>query len=386
MEKVADLDIDLPFLQQQFLGNSILEWLIAAAVLLVIVFGVALIRRLVVKILKRVADSTETDLDDIFVGAISRTNLFFAAVIGLVIASYPLDLPDKVVQIRGYILSVTIILQLAFYANAILQGLLMRARKTRATDDAAGQMAITAIKYVSRVILWSIVLLIILDNVGVNISALIAGLGVGGIAIALAIQSILGDALSFVAIIFDKPFEVGDFLIVDDKLGTVKKVGLKTTRVRALQGEEIVFSNNDLLKSRIRNFKKMQERRIAFMFGVVYQTSAEQLEKIPGYVKEIIDGIENARFDRAHFFKYGAHSLDFEVVYYVKTGDYNEYMDIQQDINMKIFRKFQDEGVSFAYPTQTLYVNQESGSDKSSEEQQAEPSASEKNLTNDQRE
>ncbi len=357
MEQIAVLDETFPFLREQFLGNSILEWLIAAAVLLLIVFGTAIIRRILLRVLGRVAHRTDTAFDDIFVSAIGKTNLFFAAVIGLVVASYPLDLPEKIVAGRGYLLSITVILQIALYASAILEGLLAHARSMREKqDDAAALTAFIAVKYIARVILWSVVLLIIMDNLGVNISALVAGLGVGGIAIALAVQSILGDAFSFVAIIFDKPFEVGDFLIVDDKLGTVKKIGLKTTRIQALQGEEIIFSNNDLLKSRIRNFKKMAERRIVFSFGVVYQTPAEKLEQIPVYVKEIIDSIETARFDRAHFFRYGESSLDFEVVYYIETGEYKKYMDAQQEINLRLFRKFKQEEIDFAYPTRTLFV------------------------------
>jgi small-conductance mechanosensitive channel len=209
---------------------------------------------------------------------------------------------------------------------------------------------------VVKVVLWAAVVLIALDNLGVHITTLVAGLGVGGIAVALAVQNILGDLFSSVTIILDKPFVIGDFIIVGDFLGSVEHIGLKTTRVRSLSGEQLVFANSDLLKSRIRNFKQMTERRIVFAFGVIYQTAADKLAAIPGLVREIVEAQPQARFDRAHFKAFGGSSLDFEVVYWVTNPDYNLYMDIQQAINLGLFRRFAAEGIEFAYPTQTLYV------------------------------
>jgi small-conductance mechanosensitive channel len=206
------------------------------------------------------------------------------------------------------------------------------------------------------VALWAVLLLMILDNLGFNITTLVASLGIGGIAVALAVQNILGDIFASLSIAMDKPFVIGDFIIVGEQLGTVEYIGLKTTRIRSLSGEQIVFSNNDLLNSRIRNFKRMYERRVLFGFGVVYQTSHEQLKKIPVMVREIIEGLENTRFDRAHFKEYGDSSLNFEVVYYVRSPDYNVYMDIQQDINLALFEQFTKAGIDFAYPTRTLYI------------------------------
>ena len=209
--------------------------------------------------------------------------------------------------------------------------------------------------------LYIIGILFILDNLGFQISTIIAGLGIGGIAIALAAQAVLGDLFSYFVIYFDKPFELGDFIIFDDKFGVIEKIGIKTTKIRALSGELLVTSNSYLTNNRIHNYKQMHRRRVVFKFGVVYQTPAEQLEKIPKLVKEIIEGIDNTTFDRAHFFKYGDFSLDFEVVYYVGSSDYIIYMDIQQDINLKLYRAFEEMGVEFAYPTQTLYMNKVNG-------------------------
>jgi small-conductance mechanosensitive channel len=230
-------------------------------------------------------------------------------------------------------------------------------------EDAAAATTIGALRFIAKLVLWTAVLLLALDNLGLDITTLVAGLGVGGIAVALALQSVLGDLFASLSIVLDKPFVIGDFIIVGDFLGTVEHIGLKTTRVRSLSGEQLVFSNGDLLSSRIRNYKRMAERRIVFGFGVVYQTPAEQLEAIPGMVREFIESLEKTRFDRAHFKGFGNFSLDFEVVYYVLVPDYNIYMDIQQQINLALYRRFEQDGIEFAYPTQTLYVMGQGGGD-----------------------
>jgi len=205
-------------------------------------------------------------------------------------------------------------------------------------------------------ILWSVIVLMALENVGIDITALVAGLGVGGIAVALAVQNILGDLFASLSIVLDKPFVIGDFIIIGDYMGTVEHIGLKTTRIRSLSGEQLVFANNDLLQSRIRNFKRMYERRVVFNLGVVYQTPHEKLQKIPQIVREIIEQQHPVRFDRAHFKSFGDFSLNFEVVYWVQNPDYTVYMDIQQAINLEIYRRFAEEGIEFAYPTQSIFV------------------------------
>jgi small-conductance mechanosensitive channel len=179
---------------------------------------------------------------------------------------------------------------------------------------------------------------------------------VGGVAVAFALQQILGDIFCSVAIVLDKPFEVGDFIISGEHMGSVEHIGVKTTRVRSLGGEQIVFPNSDLIGSRVRNYKRMLERRVVFSFGVLYATKAETLEQIPGIVREIVEGLEQTRFDRAHFAKFGDSSLDFEVVYYVLSPDYNLFMDLQQQINLAIFRRMEEMGVGFAFPSRSLYV------------------------------
>jgi small-conductance mechanosensitive channel len=206
-----------------------------------------------------------------------------------------------------------------------------------------------------------VVLLVALDNLGIDVTALVAGLGIGGVAVALSVQNILGDLFASLSIILDKPFVIGDFLIIDDYMGSVEYVGLKTTRVRSLSGEQLIFSNSDLLKSRIRNYGRMFERRVVFSIGVTYDTPREKLRRIPGIIQKAIEAEDKTRFDRSHFMKYGDYSLQFETVYYVLSADYNSYMDIQQAIYFAIHEAFEQEQIEFAYPTQTLFVAKAAG-------------------------
>jgi small-conductance mechanosensitive channel len=223
-------------------------------------------------------------------------------------------------------------------------------------DDPAKVATIKALFPVLNIIIWGIGIIFLLDNMGFNISAVVTGLGIGGVAIALAAQSVLGDLFSYFCILFDRPFSLGDFIIIREFLGVVEHIGIKTTRIRSLSGEILVFSNTELTGTPIRNFKHMKERRVVFKFGVTYDTANDLLEKIPSIVKEIIENIDLTRFDRAHFNNFGNFSLDYEVVYYIATPDYNKYMDIQQLINLNLKNELSKIGVEFAYPTQTLFI------------------------------
>jgi small-conductance mechanosensitive channel len=211
---------------------------------------------------------------------------------------------------------------------------------------------------ITKFILWSSILLLALNNLGINVTSLIAGLGIGGVAVALAIQNILGDLFASLSIVLDKPFVIGDFLMIGDFMGSVEYIGLKTTRIRSLSGEQLVFSNSDLLGSRIRNYGRMFERRVVFSIGVTYQTPRERLKLIPEIIREAIESKSKTRFDRCHFMKYGDYALMFETVFYVLSPDYNAYMDIQQAIYFEIHERFEQEQIEFAYPTQKLFVTQ----------------------------
>ena len=217
------------------------------------------------------------------------------------------------------------------------------------------------LKKVLQVVVFSFGLFIILGIFDIDLSGVVVGLGVGGIAIALALQSILSDALSAFSIYFDRPFEIGDFIVIGEYAGTVNKIGIKSTRIKLLQGEELVISNKELTSSSVRNFKKLERRRIVFALKVTYDTSSEKLKKIPAIVSDIITKTEQAELDRVHFKQFGDFSLDFEVVYYITTGDYNKYMDIQQAINYEILEAFEKEKIDMAYPTQKIFYVNENG-------------------------
>jgi small-conductance mechanosensitive channel len=234
---------------------------------------------------------------------------------------------------------------------------LERHRRRSSAADRAVVGSLGVIGFIMRVVVWVIVALLTLDNLGIDVTALVAGLSIGGIAVALAVQNILGDLFASLSITFDKPFLVGDFLIVDDFMGSVEYIGIKSTRLRSLGGEQIIMSNANLLSSRMRNYGRMLERRVVFSTSVTYETPVEKLEKIPALIKAAIAEHKDTRFDRSHFGKHAAASLDFETVYYVLSPDYNRYMDIQQAINLRLHREFERLGVEFAYPTQKLYLS-----------------------------
>ncbi len=214
---------------------------------------------------------------------------------------------------------------------------------------------IKALIPVSKVIIWGIGVIFLLDNLGFRISSVLAGLGIGGVAVALASQTILGDLFNYFVILFDRPFEIGDFIVIDGYLGSIEHIGIKTTRLRSLSGEQLIFSNTDLCGARVRNYKRMLRRRVAFQIGVTYDTPADRLREIPDQIRTIITGIDGTLFDRAHFSAFGEFSLVFDVVYYVLGSDFNQYMDIQQTINLGIKAELETAGVAFAFPTRTLH-------------------------------
>jgi small-conductance mechanosensitive channel len=236
---------------------------------------------------------------------------------------------------------------------------LNRYRRKAIEEDPSVATALGAVGFLLRVAVWAITAMIALDTLGVDITALVAGLGVGGIAIALAVQSLLGDLFASISIVLDKPFVVGDFIIVGDSTGTVENVGLKTTRIRSLSGEQLVIANSDLLSSRIRNYKRMQERRVLFEVGVVYGTEAAKLKEIPETIRAAVESRDNTRFDRSHFKSFGNSALIFETVYFMTVPDYNSYMDTQQAINLELYERFETDGLEFAFPTQTIFLHQE---------------------------
>lgn len=343
-------------LDQSLFGNTILAYLTALAMFIVGTATVYLFKRHFVKRLKKWAETTDTTVDDLLINAIEKSlvPIFYFGI--LYISLHTLAISSKFeygVKIAAIVLFT--FLAVKAVTSAINYGL--RSYLKKSDDLERGEKQLKGIRILINFTIWVIALVFLLDNLGVKISAVVAGLGIGGIAVALAAQAILGDLFSYFVIFFDKPFEIGDFIIVGDKMGAVEMIGIKTTRLRAIGGELLVFSNKDLTDSRVHNFKKMERRRVVFKLGVIYQTPSEKLKAIPQLVKGIIDSQVDATFDRAHFASYGDFSLNFEFVYYVIGADYAKYMDIQQAINLAIFETFEREEIEFAYPSQTLFVS-----------------------------
>ena len=346
----------MEFLDTVFLGNSVRAWLRALALLLVITFVLRFAVRLFNRRLKKVSERTTNQIDDIVAAVFADTKSWALAYAGLWFGVKSMVMPVQVHTTLRWLTVVVVVLQVGIWGNvAIAQFIKFRVR-TSIDHDPAAATTMAALGFLGRILLWSVLLLMALANLGIEIGPVITGLGVGGVAVALAVQNILGDLFASLSIVLDKPFVMGDFIVVDTFFGNIEHIGLKTTRLRSLSGEQLVFSNSDLLKSRIRNYKRMQERRILFSLGVVYQTPRDTVARIAAMLREVIESNEQTRFDRAHFKAFGPSSLDFEVVYYVLSAEYAVYMDIQQKINLEIMKRFEAEGIEFAYPTQTLYV------------------------------
>jgi len=357
----------MSFLDWSYYGNTIWSWLLALLVEIIVMIALRISKGIVVRHLSSFAQKTATELDDLVADLLGRTKLVFLLLLSVYAGSLVLTLPQAITRLLSSVAVIALLFQAAIWGNGLISFSISRYLQRKTNGDAAGVATVNALGFISRLVLWALIGLLVLDNLGVNITAMIAGLGIGGIAVALAIQNILGDLFASLSIMLDKPFELGDFIIVDTHLGTVEHIGLKTTRLRSLSGEQIVFANRDLLSSRVHNYKRMFERRVVFSLGVTYQTPVEKLEAIPPMIRAAVEAQEQTRFDRAHFKSYGDFALVFEVVYYVKNPDYNIYMDIQQAINLTLFRRFQEQGIEFAYPTQTLYLNRPRGDDRSQE-------------------
>ncbi|RUL83108.1 mechanosensitive ion channel family protein [Tautonia sociabilis] len=349
---------------REILGIPLAQWsaflaLVALlALALRLVLGAARVR------LRKLADRTDVPYDDYLCQIVDHTwrvsILAFAAFLALSFITFrSVDVPGRGESVEETIRTlalVVIFLQAGRWGMGLIDEALRQGFRFANFSETAARTAHGVVRFFALAGLWATVAMLILSSFGVQIAPILAGLGVGGIAVAFGLQQILGDIFCSVAIVLDKPFEVGDFIISGDHMGTVEHIGVKTTRVRSLSGEQIIFPNSDLIGSRVRNYKRMAERRVTFSFGVLYATKAETLEKIPGVVREIVEGLERTRFDRAHFAKFGDSSLDFEVVYYVLSPDYNLYMDLQQRINLALFRRLESMGVGFAFPSRSLYL------------------------------
>jgi small-conductance mechanosensitive channel len=342
-----------------FLGNSPWRWLVAGAVAFGILFVLLLLRRLASKQYLRLAATPQDELLELPLHVASRTTLPFLLIASLFVGLQTLELPPKLARLVLTIFTIASFWQIGLWATtALLEALARKQRKTLAVDRAAAG-SLTIIGFMARLTIWALVLLLTLDNLGIQIKPLLAGLGIGGIAVALAAQNILGDLFASLSITLDRPFVLGDTLQVDDFSGTVEYIGVKSTRLRSVNGEQIIMPNSNLVASRVRNLTRATDRRVVFTVGVGQETPLAELQKIPGLIRSLIEAYPDVRFDRSHFAKISAASFDFEAVYVVKTTDYARHMDILQEINLRLVEAFEKQGVAFAHPVQRLYLEQQ---------------------------
>jgi small-conductance mechanosensitive channel len=332
--------------------NSLTAWLIAGSVASIVFIVLLALRMVVRRYAERLRKTDRTEILEIPMLALSRTTLLFMLIVALCIGGQSLKLGAELQRVVASALMIGLFWQIGLWFATAVRAWVEGRRAHSTEDDRAALGSLDIIRFIASVVIWSLVLLLTLDNLGVNITALVAGLGVGGIAVALATQNVLGDLFASLSIALDRPFVVGDFLAVDTFLGSVENIGIKSTRLRSLDGEQIILSNGDLLKSRVRNYGRMVERRVQFTVGVAYTTPVAQLEQIPAWIRGFVTRQKDTRFDRSHFVKHGNSALEFETVYYVLTADFNRYMDIQQSINLDIHRRFGEEGIAFAVTTQ----------------------------------
>ncbi len=311
--------------------------------------------------LRRLANRTDNPLDDRVEKLVTDTSQLFVVVLGIFAGTRVLELGERVDLWTERVVILVVLWQIGRWVSSLIIYLVDRMGRPDRTDDSAivnteqaRKRAPAVVRLIAQLLVWSIVVLVALDNLGVDVTALVAGLGIGGVAVALAVQNVLGDLLASLSIVLDRPFEVGHFVIVGDELGTVERIGLKTTRVRALSGQQIIFSNSDLLNSRIHNYRRMAERRVVVRLVVDYATTTEQLDRVIGGVKAVVSELERVRFDRFHLDRPGENGFELELVYWLEDPDYNLHMDVKQNVLLRTSALLQEVGVRYAVPVRRL--------------------------------
>ncbi|HVI46248.1 MAG TPA: mechanosensitive ion channel family protein [Chitinophaga sp.] len=343
-------------LEQTYWGNTVQNYFIALGIFVILTVVVFILKRMLLNRLKKWASGTDSKTDDFIIRGVERKLVPLLYIGALYAAIQPLNIAPRQDRWIHVFFSICITLFIVRMITSLLQYLFVSylSGQERGAEKAK---QIKGIMIIVSTLIWVVALLFLLNNWGYNVTTFIAGLGIGGIAIALAAQTILGDLFSYFVIFFDRPFEIGDFIVIQDKSGTVEYIGIKTTRLRSISGEQLVFSNTDLTNSRVHNYKRMERRRVVFKFGIPLGTAKDKLALIPELVRKIVTGLPDTTFDRSHLQGFGSSSFDYENVFYVLGSDYNLYMDRQQAINLQLIEAFRREGIEFAFPVQTVYLN-----------------------------
>jgi len=331
--------------------NTLQEYIYAAAMFVGMILILKLFSMVLISRFKHLTKKTKTWIDD-WLSDILDLHWPFYVLVALYMGLRMIEVPKLLDQIVYYLL----LFSVAYYIINALQKLVDHSTKQYVAKKEGDKSVVHVMSILIKITLWIIAILFVMSNLGINVNSFIAGLGIGGIAIAFALQNVLADIFASFSIYFDKPFKVGHFIIIGKDMGVVQKIGIKSTRIKTLEGQELIVSNKELTEIRVNNYKKMERRRIVFRFGVTYQTTTVQVKKALKIVKDTIDKIKLAELDRVHFKEFGDSALRFEVVYYVDTPEYLDYMNIQQEINLAIMQGFEKAKIEMAYPTQTVYV------------------------------
>lgn len=337
------------------LDNPVRTWCIAIALVICCMVVARLFKSLVITRLKKISAHTKSSVDDFIAYILGDTVMPFLYLLSIYLGIQYLKTDGRVKRVL-HVVALVVLIYFSIRVITKLAAYLLRnfLKKRHGHDDTIPQA--NGILLIANIVIWTIGIIFLIDNLGYSITTIITGLGIGGIAIALAAQTILGDLFSYFSIFFDKPFETGDFIIIGQQMGTVEHIGVKTTRLRALSGEQLIVANNDLTSSRVQNYKRMEKRRVVFSLGIEYETTPDKVKQVPEILKAIITNQRDTQLDRAHFTGFGESSLNFEVVYYILSADYNLYMDRQQSICLDILNTFEKEKIAFAYPTRRLVM------------------------------
>lgn len=331
-----------------YFGNDLRSWAIALAIFLALFTVLPLVRAAIQGRLRKHQTAQSRRALEIVLAVIGRTTRLFLIAVAIWLSTRSLVIPARLDRILDVALLGIVWFQVALWGTTIVVRLV---HSRRDAEGAEGEASLNILRFIAVAAVWSIALLMLLANLGVEIMPLVAGLGIGGIAIALAVQNVLGDLLASLSIALDKPFKVGHFLVLGSEMGTVEHIGIKSTRLRSLSGELIVMSNGDLLKSRVRNYGLLHERRVIFRIGIVYETPRATLAGIPRIIEAVVRAQPKTRFERAHLVNFGAYALEFEVVYVVVDPDHTFSLDVQQAINLALLEEFEKRRIEFAYPT-----------------------------------
>ena len=343
--------------RQLLAENSLMDWLVAGLVAVAVWSVLWILRRFIVSRYKTYSAGQHASLLRLIAYLLGNTTKLFLFGVALYAAQANLALPDKIHRLIDGIVTILVLVQIGLWLGRSLRFYLELKERERGADRLfAGSLDI--IEVIAHVLIWSVLILVALSNLGVNITALLAGLGVGGVAVALALQNILGDLFASLSIALDKPFVVGDRLVIDAYMGKVEHIGIKSTRLRSDSGEQIVLSNADILKSRVRNFGRAPEQRVLTTLRLSYETDSDKLRSIPKLLEGIAREQANVRFERCHLNALGDSALQFELAYFVQQPNVNSVADVQQAVNLRIIEEFRRVKVEFDYPTQRVIVAQ----------------------------